>query len=426
MNKAFQTVEWGHSTNIYEVNVRQYTIEGTFTAFAKHLARLKDMGIQTIWFMPITPISLLNRKGTLGSYYACSDYQAINPEFGTLADFKKLVNKAHKLGFKVMIDWVANHTGWDHVWTKSNPGFFSKDEKGNFRPPFPDWEDVIHLNYDNKEMRKAMIEAMKFWVRECDIDGFRCDMAHLVPLDFWFQARTELDVIKPLFWFAETEEVSYHEVFDASYAWELLHTMEKYWKHETDINGIDLVLFKYGSVFPASALRVFFTSNHDENSHSGTEYERMGDTALLFAVLCATWDSIPLIYSGQELPMKDKRLEFFDKDAIPWTNNPALNDFYKALLNLKQSNPALRAGDKNVKTYRLETSDNTHVFAYLKKNRANEVLVMLNLSDDDIKGQIIGEVASGVYKNVFNGSTVDISIQKSFEMKKWEHAVYEK
>jgi glycosidase len=426
MNKAFQTVEWAHTTNIYEVNVRQYTPEGTFNAFAKHLPRLKDMGVQTMWFMPITPISLLNRKGTLGSYYACSDYMAVNPEFGTLADFRRLVNKAHKLGLKVMIDWVANHTGWDHVWTKSNPGFFSKDEEGNFRPPFPDWEDVIHLNYENKELRKAMIEAMKFWVKESDIDGFRCDMAHLVPLDFWKDARTELDTGKRLFWFAETEEVSYHEVFDATYAWELLHTLEKYWKHETDINGIDSVLFKYSSFFPDTALRVFFTSNHDENSHSGTEYERMGDAAIPFAVFCTIWNSIPLIYSGQELPLKDKRLDFFDKDLIPWTNECGLNSFYKTLLNLRQTNPALRAGDKNVKTYRLETSDNTHVFAYLKQIDQREVLVILNLSAADITGVIIGDVVSGEYKNVFNGSIADLSTQKIFELKKWEYLVYEK
>jgi alpha-amylase len=426
MNKAFQTVEWAHTTNIYEVNVRQYTPEGTFNAFAKHLPRLRDMGVQTFWFMPITPISLLNRKGTLGSYYACSDYVSINPEFGTLADFKKLVNKAHKLGFRVMIDWVANHTGWDHVWTKSNPDFFSKDEKGNFRPPFPDWEDVIHLNYENKGLRKAMIEAMKFWVKECDIDGFRCDMAHLVPLDFWKDARTELDTIKKLFWFAETEEVSYHEVFDATYAWELLHTLEKYWKHETDINGIDSVLFKYSSFFPTTALRVFFTSNHDENSHSGTEYERIGDAAVPFAVFCATWNSVPLIYSGQEIPMKDKRLDFFNKDIIPWSNEYNLSNFYKTLLNLRQTNPALRAGDKNIKTYRLETSDNARVFAYLKKNDQREVLVILNLSADDVKGEIIGEVVSGEYKNIFNGVVADLSSQKFFEMRKWGYLVYER
>lgn len=427
MSNIFKTVDWANNTNIYEVNVRQYTPEGTFDAFGKELPRLKDMGVQIIWFMPITPISLKNRKGTLGSYYACSDYTSINPEFGTLADFKKLVKKAHKLGFKVIIDWVANHTGWDHVWTTSNPDFFSQDEEGNFRPPFPDWEDVIHLNYYNKELRKAMIEAMKFWVRECDLDGFRCDMAHLVPLDFWQNARTELDEMKPLFWLAETEEVSYHEVFDATYAWDLLHMMEKYCKQETGMAGLDSVLYKYSEVFPSTALRVFFTSNHDENSHSGTEYERMGDAAKPFAVLCATSGGLPLIYSGQELPMISKRLHFFDKDLIPWTGKNELHDFYKKLLSLRLHNPALRTGDKNVRTYRLETSDNAHVFAYLRKYDDREVIVMLNLSSNDhLRFDIVGSVVYGVYINVFSGISGDFTTTKTFELNKWEYLVFEK
>jgi glycosidase len=426
MNKAFKTVDWANSTNVYEVNVRQYTPEGTFAAFSKHLPRLKDMGIETIWFMPITPISLQNRKGTLGSYYACSDYMTINPEFGTLDDFKKVVKKAHKLGLKVMIDWVANHTGWDHVWTKSNPEFYTKDGQGNFMPPFPDWEDVIHLDYTNKDLWNAMIGAMQFWVKECDLDGFRCDMANLVTLDFWKEARTRLDASKPLFWFGEMEDVNYHEVFDASYSWELLHTMEKYWKKETDISGLDAILFKYGTLYPKNALKVFFTSNHDENSHSGTEYERMGDAAKPFAVFCATWNSIPLIYSGQELPLLDKRLAFFDKDPIPWTKNFGLHDFFKTLLTLRSTNPSLRAGVGNTRVFRLDTTDNRNVFAYLRKYNEREVLVILNLSATPVKASIIGQVATGQYKNVFSGAAIDLNPDMIFEMGKWEYRVYEK
>jgi glycosidase len=426
MNPVFTTVDWAHQTNIYEVNVRQYTPEGTFKAFATHLPRLRDMGIETLWFMPVTPISLKNRKGTLGSYYACSDYVSINPEFGTLDDFKNLVSEAHKLGFKVIIDWVANHTGWDHVWTISHPDFYSKGDNNNFRPPFPDWEDVIHLNFENKDLRKAMIDAMKFWVDECSLDGFRCDMAHLVPLDFWKEARTELDTIRPLFWLAETEEVNYHPTFDTSYAWEFLHTMERYWKREITMNALDIVLHKYSSVFPPQALRAFFTSNHDENSHSGTEYERIGEAAIPFAVLCATWNSVPLIYSGQELPVKDKRLFFFDKDVIQWTEKTALHDFYKVLLNLRRNNPALRAGDSNARTYRLETTANSQVFAYLRKKEGREVITFLNLSDDKLQFDIVGSVISGVYINVFSGASNDFTEKKTFELEKWGYAVYEK
>jgi len=427
MSRPFETVSWAHTTNIYEVNVRQYTAEGTFNAFSKELPRLRNMGIETIWFMPVTPISVKNRKGVLGSYYACSDYISINPEFGTLKDFKSLAKKAHKLGMKVMIDWVANHTGWDHVWTVSHPEFYKKTATGDFCAPFPEWEDVIQLDFTNSGLRKTMIEAMKFWVNECDLDGFRCDMAHLVPLDFWKEARTELDAVKHLFWLAETEEVKYHEVFDASYAWELLHTMEKYWKGLTNMNGLDGVLYKYETVFPPFAMRAFFTSNHDENSHSGSEYERMGESARPFAVLCATCGGVPLIYSGQEMPLINKRLHFFEKDIIPWTGNYELNDFYKTLLTLRFNNPALHSGDASIRTYRLDTTKNESVFAYLRKCDEKEVVVILNLSSHDhLKFDVIGSVMHGVYVDVFTGISRDFSEEKKFEMNKWEYLVFEK
>ncbi len=272
-----------------------------------------------------------------------------------------------------------------------------------------------------------MIAAMKFWIKECDLDGFRCDMAHLVPLDFWKEARTELDAMKPLFWLAETEEVNYHEVFDATYAWSLLHTMEKYWKQETGMDGIDAVLYRYSDSFPSTALRALFTSNHDENSHSGSEYERMGESARTFAVLCATWVGLPLIYSGQELPMMNKRLQFFDKDLIPWTGKYELHDFYKTLLALRLNNPALRAGDDHVRTYRLETTANAHVFAYLHKYDEREVVVILNLSSvDQLRFDIIGSVAEGVYINVFSGMSSDFTEEKTFELNQWEYLVFEK
>ena len=426
MNRLFQTLPWAVNTNIYEVNVRQYTEEGSFNAFAKHLPRLKKMNVQTIWFMPVTPISFVKRKGALGSYYACSDYTSINPEFGTLDEFKKLVNKAHKLGIKVMIDWVANHTGWDHIWTKTHPEFFTHDAEGKFQPPFPDWEDVIHLDYSNKDLWTAMIASMQFWVDQCDLDGFRCDMAHLVPLEFWKQARTELDAKKKLFWLAETEEIRYHEVFDASYSWELLHTMERYSRKERSINDIDAVLFKYASMYPKDALKVMFTSNHDENSHSGSEYERLGESAKPFGVLCATWNGIPLVYSGQELPVINKRLKFFDKDVIPWTNDMAMQEFYRVLLKLRLEHPALRAADPSVRTFRLDTSDNANIFGYLRKKDKDEVAVLLNLSGDNRVFKINGRVIEGAYTNVFTNQAMNIEGNATFEVGKWDYLVLTK
>ena len=263
MDPAFKTVSWAADSNIYEVNLRQYTKEGTFRAFATHLPRLREMGVETLWFMPITPIGIQGRLGTLGSYYACADYTATNPEYGSIEDFKWLVGEAHELGFKILIDWVANHTAWDHGWTKSNPEYYRKNHENKFYDAHG-WADVIDLNFDVPELRLAMKQAMQFWIDNCDIDGFRCDMAMLVPLEFWRETRTELDKIKPLLWLAECEEIMYHEVFDITYTWKFLHAMEDYWKKNSDLQGLHQILYYYRHQFPEGALRAFFTSNHDE------------------------------------------------------------------------------------------------------------------------------------------------------------------
>jgi glycosidase len=425
MSEQFKPLPWSHDTNIYEVNVRQYTKEGTFKAFQKELPRLKDMGVEVLWFMPITPISTQKRLGSLGSYYACSDYTSINPEYGDLEDFKKLVKAAQDVDMKVIIDWVANHTGWDHTWTKEHPEYYRKDSHGHFFDPHG-WEDVIDLNYDNPELVRAVIAAMEFWVRECNIDGFRCDMAMLVPLKFWRKARTHLDSIKKLFWLAECEEIEYHQVFDATYAWKLLHKMEAYWRKETDMNGFLEVLNYYDHMFPRTALRALFTTNHDENSHSGSEYERMGEAAKVFAVLCCTWPGIPLIYSGQELP-NHKRLRFFDKDEIEWNGKYELHEFYKNLLRLRKSNPAMKAGDLHAKMTKLHTNADNFVLAYLRQSGSKEVLVVLNLSNDDKPlVKVKDESLKGCFTNIFSRIERNFDEEKIFSLRPWEYQVYEK
>lgn len=422
MQAFFEPVQWSNTANIYEVNLRQYTPEGTFAAFGQHLPRLRDMGVDILWFMPITPIAHKKRLGTLGSYYACSHYTTTNPEFGTVEDFANLVARAHELGLKVIIDWVANHTGADHIWTETNPDYYIRNNEGEFYD-IHGWEDVIDLDYNNRNMQRTMIECMQFWIKTCHIDGFRCDMAHLVPLDFWQQARTWLDSIKPLFWLAETEALNYHEVFDATYRWEFLHTQEKYWRGETDIKGIDRALDNATTRFPSKALHLWFTSNHDENSHSGSEYERMGDAALPFAVLNCTWNGMPLIYSGQELPNK-KRLKFYDKDQIDWTGKFELHDFYKTLLNLRKSNAALKAAHRHGITYRL-TTDAPNVFAFLRKNGRSSVLVILNLSAQDSWFEMRDGRGHGKYREVFTGEPYEFVYQRWFEMKPWQYWVME-
>jgi alpha-amylase len=422
MNGEFKTVSWSLDSNIYEVNLRQYTRKGNFRAFAGHLQRLRDMGVEILWFMPITPISRMGRLGTLGSYYACSDYLNTNPEFGSVEDFKWLVERAHEYGFKVLIDWVANHTGWDHIWTTEHPEFYRKNTDGAFYDS-NGWADVIDLNYDSRELRNAMIRAMKFWVETCQIDGFRCDMAMLVPLDFWKEARRILDSIKPLFWLAECEEINYHEVFDASYTWKMVHMMESFWKKSSDMQGLMQVLYYYSHQFPAGSIRAFFTSNHDENSHSGSEYERLGDAALPFAVFCCLYDGLPLIYSGQELPNL-KRLLFFDKDEIDWDRTVLLSDFYKTLLLLRKTNPALKSGDPRRSAIILSNTKADRVLSFIRRFEKDEVLVILNLTAESHSVIITGHILAGSYKDLFNTGAPDFISGQPILLNPWEYRVY--
>jgi glycosidase len=424
MSNSFQPVDWSHDSNIYEINIRQYTQEGTFKAFENNLPRLRDMGVEILWFMPITPISLEKRKGSLGSYYACSDYTSINPEYGTLEDFKNLVRSAQSMGFKVIIDWVANHTGWDHHWTREHPEFYVKDPDGNFTE-IHGWDDVIDLNYTNSGLRQAMKEAMKFWIDTCGIDGFRCDMAHLVPLDFWVEARTYLDQFKKLFWLAECEEATYHGAFDTTYTWRWMHVTEEFAQDKSSLSDLWGLLQQYQEEFPANAYRAYFTSNHDENTWNGTEYEKYGDFARNLAVFSCLWNGIPLIYSGQEMP-NHKRLKFFDRDPIEWNGRFDLHDFYKTLLNLRKCNPALRAGDQDISTIKTETSGDNRVFSFLRKKGDREVLVALNFTGEQLSFEWKGQSVNGTFKRVFQSETRDFTQDKGAELDAWDFLIFEK
>jgi len=420
MTRRFSPIAWSLNSNIYEVNVRQYTPEGTFNAFAQHLPRLKDMGVEILWFMPVTPISKEKRQGTLGSYYACADYKAINPEFGSLTDFKSLIKKAHELGQKVIIDWVANHTGWDHIWTKTNPEFYKHDAEGKFYDT-NNWHDVIDLNYYDHGMRTAMIDAMSYWVKECDIDGFRCDMCHLVPLDFWNQARVALDVIKPLFWLGETLDVPYLQVFDALYGWRWMSATQKYYRQEINLSQLKDVLNHYQFDLPANTFPMLFTSNHDENTWNGTEYEKYGEMAAPLAVFSCTWNGVPLIYTAQELPLR-KRLPFFDKDEVNWNGTPELHAFYKTLLQLRKQHAALQTGEVAKPTL-LPTSDNDRVLAFVRKNEGKELLVILNLSAQEVNIQLPEIAVQGKFTNVFTQQAVTVNAGFSTQLKAYEYLV---
>lgn len=419
--------EWGYNAVIYEVNIRQYTPEGTFAAFEPHLSRLKDMGITVLWFMPVCPIGKINRKGSLGSYYSISDYKAVNPEFGTMEEFKRLVAKAHEMGFKVLMDMVTNHTAWDHVWLKEgHREWYEQDERGNVVTPY-DWTDTAKLNYKNAEMRRAMIDALEFWIREVGIDGYRQDMAGLVPLDFWEEAVPQLrSVNSELFMLGEVESPDYHRnnTFDATYAWEFGHLIERIARKEASVDGLRNLLNHDKTVFPYDAFRLLFTSNHDENSWSGSESERFGPAQECMAVLTYILNGIPLIYSGQEAGSA-KRLAFFEKDLIDWSSLNDYTPFYKELNKLRRENPALRSGERGGEVIYFHSSQPYNVLAIKRKQGDNIVMGVFNLTPYEIQPAFWDEDYKGVYNKLFYGEQQLYPGQYD-PFGPWEYKVYYK
>ncbi|HKL38386.1 MAG TPA: alpha-amylase family glycosyl hydrolase [Bacteroidales bacterium] len=417
--------EWSKNANIYEVNIRQYTRAGTFDAFAEHLPRLKEMGVDILWIMPIHPIGEKNRKGELGSYYSVKDYYGVNPRFGTMEDFKSLVNKAHQMDMKVILDWVANHTAWDNPLIDEHPDWYLKDSLGNIKAPVEDWSDVAGLNYEVPAVRDYMVEAMKYWVKEANIDGYRCDVAHMVPIDFWSRVHQELDQIKDVFMLAEAEGPEYHQAFDMSYAWELHHLMNQVARGEEEVPVLDKYLEKEKQNYPDNAYRLNFTSNHDENSWQGTVYERMGAGAKTFTVFTYTFPGMPLIYSGQEACM-DKRLEFFTQDVIDWNKKDCdMQSFYTELNKLKENNETLWNGTFGGETNRISTSRDTDIFAFTREEGENKTFVVLNFSDQELSVEFNGDTYTGSYTNVLNGQDKSFQAGATLEMKPWGYKVYE-
>ncbi|NTS40272.1 DUF3459 domain-containing protein [Flavisolibacter sp. BT320] len=413
--------QWIQHTNIYEVNLRQYTQDGTINAFATHLPRLRDMGVETLWFMPITPISQKNKKGSMGSYYACSDYTAVAEEFGTLADFKALVKTAQDMGFKVILDWVANHTGWDHRWTLEHPEWFERDEHtGDFKKA-SGMDDIIELDFKNGDMRRAMIDAMAFWIKETGIDGFRCDLAFWVELDFWIEAKPQLDAIKPLFWLGEMDALDnpdYMQVYDAAYTWKWMHKAEQFYKGQASFSDLLQVLQQYGE---APGLKAWFTANHDENSWNGTEYEKYGELASVLAVFSCTWPGMPLLYSGQEAP-NHKRLQFFEKDPIEWGAENRLHNFYKTLFTLKKQHPALAA---SAPVSVLVADEGQRVLAFARNSAGRSVVVVLNFSGER-RSVSLGGQAAGSVKDAFLGAEVYLSQDSPVDVEPWGFSVFVK
>jgi glycosidase len=393
-----QHVAWSRNANIYEVNIRQFTPEGTFKAFAAHLPRLKKMGVDILWIMPIQPIGEKNRKGTLGSYYAVRDYTAVNPEFGTLDDFKRLVGQAHALGMHVIIDWVANHTAFDNPWTTAHKDWYLHDAKGEIYPVTytegaePEyWTDVTGLDWKQQGLWRGMTDAMAYWVRETGIDGFRCDVAGKVPTAFWNQARDALDRIKPVFMLAEADKPELHEhAFDMTYGWDTKDLFKEIAKGKADAATIRRFIANPPKPFPRDAYRMRFTTNHDENSWQGSDTEMYGPAFKAMAVLAATLPGMPLVYGGQESKL-DKRLQFFEKDPVQWQQYEYA-PFYTGLLKLKHANPALWNGQYGG-DLQVQDTGNDKVFAFKRQLGKNVVAVTVNVSGEQQVYSLPGQKA---------------------------------
>lgn len=415
--------EWVKQGIIYEVNTRAFSKEGNFTGVEKRLPELKKLGVTILWIMPIHPVGIEKRKGTLGSPYSIQDYYAVNPEFGTMDDFKNLTNKSHELGLKIVIDLVANHTSWDSKMAKEHPEWFNKDSAGNFIPPVADWSDVIDLNYDNKELRAYMIEMMKYWVRDAGIDGFRCDVSEMVPVEFWNEARAALDSIKPVFMLSEGMYAEHHlKAFDVTYGWNSYHGAAAIFKGEKPASEMDSVLIRESLAYPKGSLRMRFSSNHDENAWDMPDVTKFGkEGAKLAAVLANTYPGVPLLYSGQEVG-NDVKLGLFEKFEIDWTKGKEWTEFYRKLYAFRKNNPALAVGDYQCVKNNLPE----HVYAFIRTDGKNTILAAFNFSNKErtVHLELPKAFPSLKFTNAFTGKKVSYKNIGKLTLPKYGYRVF--
>jgi len=405
---------------IYEANIRQYSEEGTFSEFTKDIPQLKELGVKIIWLMPIYPISTTKSKGSLGSYYAISDYTKVNPEFGNLEDVKNLIQTAHENGMYVILDWVANHTGWDHIWLKEHPEYYTKNEKGEITHTVgTDWTDVADLNYDNQEMRAEMLKDMKYWLEEADVDGFRCDVAGMVPVDFWEHTVAELKKVKPIFMLAEAwESELMNNAFDMVYGWDTHHRMNKIAKGDETVKNWDDRMNQVDTLYKKDDILMNFITNHDENSWNGSVKERMGDASEAMLALAYCTPGMPLIYSGQEYDM-DKRLLFFEKDSINKTKGEVWPILEK-LGQLKHNNKAL-SGGKNAASYvKINSSDDEYILIFTREKEGDKITFIANLSKNKIS--FTSEI-EGEFVDYLSNEKITFSKDNPQLFKPWEYKI---
>ena len=415
--------EWSKNATIYEVNLRQYTSEGTFEAFESHLPRLKEMGIDIIWLMPIHPIGEKNRKGKMGSYYAVKDYYGINSEFGTAQDFQNLVDKIHDMGMYVILDWVANHSAWDNPLVEEHPEWYTKTKDGNFQPtPWYDWDDIIDFDYDQPGIREYMTKALEHWVREYNIDGYRCDVAGFMPLDFWNKVRSRLDTIKPVFMLAEWESRDLHKsAFDMTYSWSLWNKLHDVTVGGKSINGLVEYMAHDVSTFPKDGYRMIFIDNHDKNSWEGNPFSNFGEGLETSMVMAATVSGMPLVYSGQEAGL-NRSLKFFDKDTIQWKDHKFYN-IYKKLFDLKHNNKALWNGKSGGQMVRIYSDQMDKIISFSREKDDDQVISIFNFSNESVSVNLMTENFKGTFTDVFSGKIYKFKGEDKLTVQPWGYLV---
>lgn len=416
--------EWSKNAAVYQINIRQFTAQGTFSAAAEQLNRLKDLGVKILWLMPVQPIGELNRKGTLGSPYSVRDYYGVNSEFGTADDLKAFIAKAHQLGLYVILDWVANHTAWDNVLVKQHPEWYLRDWKGDFRPtPWWDWDDIIELDYSNSDLRRYMTGAMKYWVQEFGVDGFRCDVAGFVPLDFWEQARKELDSIKPVFMLAEFEGRDFHaKAFDMTYGWTWHQALHDIVIGHADVNKLRVYYSWNEKYYPQNIMRMLGVSNHDQNAWEGTEFEMFGDALHAAMALSVVGEGMPMIYNGQEAG-NDRRLAFFERDPIIWREHEN-GKLYKKLLALKRDNTALWNADWGARMLPVHNNQPAQILSFVRQNTKDKVFAVFNFSDTPQHVSFKQHLHHGSYTDYLSGETVQFNEGSTLKLAAWDYRIY--
>jgi len=416
--------EWTKNATLYQLNTRQFIEEGTFRAAEKELPRIKALGADIVWLMPIHPIGEENRKGTLGSPYSVRDYYGVNPEFGTLEDLKSFVDSAHSLGMYVILDWVANHTAWDNPLRKQHPEWYERDHKGDFRPtPWWDWSDIIDLDYSKPGVREYMTEALKYWVREVGIDGYRCDVAGFVPTDFWENARRELDAIRPVFMLAEWESRDLHaRAFDATYAWSWYQAVYDIVTGHARLDKLFVYYSWRESAYPKEAMRMVGVSNHDVNAWEHTPMEAFGEAMNAVIVLSVVGDGLPMIYNGQEAG-NEKRLEFFEKDPIGWREHPT-GDLYRDLFMLKKKNTALWNGQWGATMIRAWNSKPDKVLSFVRANDKDKVFAVINFSAEPQTVSFSDSPFEGEYTEYFSDQAVTFEADSEITLEPWGYRVF--